>query len=130
MEHRKDCAGPREWMDDSMLRQILSDMAGPDNGNRGQCSNGNTLCGCGKTKQRQRQENISQDISENECCIAGAGIPTLAGLPVVMAYVPNQAWEGLLEPEEALAVGTLFTGLQFPWYPSRCRKTGCGRCQA
>ncbi|MBQ8642531.1 MAG: spore coat associated protein CotJA [Clostridia bacterium] len=78
---------------------------------------------------------MNNDYSEsggNNCerCISGAGIPALNGFPLAMAYSPNQDWENILEPEEALSKGTLFTGLLFPWYPSRChdnKDCGCGR---
>ncbi len=156
MEHRKEYAGPREMLDDNLLRRILADMAeggqcgcgkgsglgqggktcGGGNSGVGQgkpcgCGNmgqnggvgqGSKPCGCGK--MNARQENVPEEV-----CVAGEGVPVLAGLPLVMAYVPNQGWEGILEPEEALEAGTLFAGLKFPWYPTKCRKNNCGRCQ-
>ncbi len=67
---------------------------------------------------------------EPDCCTSGRGVPTLHGFSLAMVYSPNQDWDGILEPEEALAKGTLFSGLLFPWYPSRChenRDCGCGR---
>ncbi len=164
MEQRNNCAGPRSMMDESILRQILADMAEaepgcgcgtrkpshdnacgkPASGDDRSCGcekpaqHSGKLCGCGASSQnpvrpcgcdtQARQEMPDSRPDCDEPCIAGAGIPTLAGLPLVMAYVPNQTWEGILEPEEALAAGTLFTGLHFPWYPSKCRKNGrCGK---
>ncbi len=138
MEQRNNCAGPRSMMDASILRQILADMAegepGCGCGNRNHSHHkmgGKPAYGDGKNGGcggQARQEVAGGDGSQREACVAGAGIPTLAGLPLVMAYVPNQEWEGILEPEEALEAGTLFTGLNFPWYPSKCRKNGrCGK---
>ncbi len=167
MEMRNNCAGPRSMMDESILRQILADMAeaepgcgcGARNHNHNKscgkpACDAEKSCGCSKAGKapeknpkpcgcdaashstvkpcgcggQARQEMAGGGESHNEPCIAGGGIPTLAGLPLVMAYVPNQDWEGVMEPEEALEVGTLFSGLNFPWYPSKCRKNGrCGK---
>lgn len=49
------------------------------------------------------------------------------GLPLVMAYVPDQGWEETNEPERALNAGTLFPELDLPFYPTACnRRNGCG----
>lgn len=83
-----------------------------------------------RNQPRQEAEIGPHCPLEPECCIAGRGVPTLQGLSLAMVYAPNQDWVGILEPEEALAKGTLFSGLLFPWYPSRChesRNCGCGR---
>ncbi len=45
--------------------------------------------------------------------------------PLAMAYVPMQEWRELFDPEEALAHGTLFKELIFPWYPTNCRGREC-----
>ena len=79
--------------------------------------------------RQEIQQNENRPCQENPC-ISGKGLPTLQGLSLAMVYSPNQEWDGILEPEEALAKGTLFSGLLFPWYPSRChehRDCGCGR---
>ncbi len=63
-------------------------------------------------------------------CVSGRSASLLRGYPLAMVYSPNQEWEGILEAEEALDRGTIFTGLLFPWYPSRCKDNGgcgCGR---
>lgn len=46
-------------------------------------------------------------------------------LPLAMAYVPMQEWRELFCPEEALANGTLFKELIFPWYPTNCKGREC-----
>ena len=79
--------------------------------------------------RQEAQQNETCPWQEN-ACISGKGVPVLQGLSLAMVYSPNQDWDGILEPEEALAKGTLFSGLVFPWYPSRChdgRDCGCGR---
>lgn len=91
-------------------------------------------CGCSRNRnqmqsRKEPQQNTAYPCPEN-ACISGKGLPTLQGLSLAMVYSPNQEWEGILEPEEALARGTLFSGLLFPWYPSRCyesRDCGCRR---
>ena len=149
MEHRKDCAGPREMLDDSTLQRFLNDMAEEKETAR-------TGCGCGReTPPRQpsrtpvcpestgtcgcagRNHSSAQYCSSSVCgCRENAGcrsartVPPLQGLPLAMVYSPEQDWENILEAEEALEKGTLFAGLVFPWYPSRCRENkecGCGR---
>ena len=47
----------------------------------------------------------------------------LAGYPLAMAYTPDQIWQELYEDDEALAQGTLFRELDFPFCPG-CRKSG------
>jgi len=91
-------------------------------------------CGCGGYEQNRtsRQENIGIDSGSCQTpCIAGPGVDPLYGFPLAMVYAPNQDWEGIFEPEEALEKGTLFSGLVFPWYPSacndRCRRNNTGR---
>ena len=91
-------------------------------------------CSCSRNRnQIQPRQEIQQNETccyQEDSCISGKGVPTLQGLSLAMVYSPNQAWEGILEPEDALARGTLFSGLLFPWYPSRChesRDCGCGR---
>ena len=47
----------------------------------------------------------------------------LSGNPLAMVYAPDQIWQELYEDEEALANGTLFRELNFPFCPG-CRKSG------
>ncbi|MGI6176597.1 MAG: spore coat associated protein CotJA [Christensenellales bacterium] len=46
-----------------------------------------------------------------------------AHIPLGMAYVPFQRWEGILDAETALCKGTLFKALDLPYLT----KGGCGR---
>ena len=100
-------------------------------------NNARSGCGC-KNSEHSANQLYSRGEAENNAlcplqpdpCISGRGVPPLQGFSLAMVYAPNQDWDGILEPEEALAKGTLFSGLLFPWYPSRCREgrdCGCGR---
>ena len=46
-------------------------------------------------------------------------------LPLAMAYVPEQKFEGIKDPACALAAGTIFDALDLPF--SGCRPRGGGR---
>ncbi len=48
----------------------------------------------------------------------------IAGNPLAMVYSPCQAWRGAYTPDVALARGTLFSELDLPFEPSKCRKGG------
>lgn len=96
----------------------------------GHDSRTDTGCGCGRNRVMPRQEVQNNSCPVQNRCVSGRGVEQLKGFPLAMVFSPNQEWEGIFEPEEALAKGTLFTGLVFPWYPSRCREgnsCSCGR---
>lgn len=123
MEYRKEYGNPADMPEDAVLRQALADMGTcPCSGN-GQSSRSGQSCPVCPGKSRSSRQEMGS-------CVAGTGVDPLAGFPLAMAYVPNQPWEGIQEPEAALASGTLFTGLLFPWRPSRCsgnKGCSCGR---
>lgn len=158
MEYRKEYGSCADMPEDMMLRQALSDTlrcSCSQNGRLGQgCpstaeNRGRSSCGNRCCNRSARQENGSGGSIDmpggtpgctpggcvtGNCiagnCIAGPHVDPLSGFPLAMAYVPNQPWEGIQEPEDALSSGTLFTGLLFPWHPSRCgasKGCGCGR---
>ena len=37
-------------------------------------------------------------------------------MPIAMCYVPWQKWQDVLEPEDSLEHGTIFTELALPFY--------------
>ncbi|MBR4959393.1 MAG: spore coat associated protein CotJA [Clostridia bacterium] len=150
MEHRKDCAGPREMLDDCMLQRLLNDMAEDKGASRSGCGCGNDrsasarqpvrspehaerngpCSSCGHSNQVSSFDSNGCGCREKDSCRSTRNVPQLQGFPLSMIYSPEQVWENLFEPEEALEKGTLFAGLVFPWYPSRCRENrdcGCGR---
>lgn len=43
---------------------------------------------------------------------------------LAMAYIPNQAWQNLLSPENALMNGTIFRELVFPFEGRTIRRRG------
>lgn len=47
------------------------------------------------------------------------GRDPLAGRPLAMVYAPEQAFDGLYEPEEGLARGTVFAALEMPFEGDR-----------
>ena len=63
-------------------------------------------CACGERKE--------DDSDENSPCTSG-NCP-LSGKPLAMVYSPEQAFEGLYEPEEGLSHGTIFEALDMPFY--------------
>lgn len=136
MEYRKEYGGSADMSEEQMLSRVLSDMD----------ATGCRTCSCNRSSQNTRTGCGSRCSSGCGCngnndtgsggqqvsgsCVAGSSVDPLSGFPLAMAYVPNQPWEGIQEPEQALSSGTLFTGLLFPWHPSRCgesRGCGCGR---
>ena len=141
MEHRKDYGSPRDMLDDALLQRILADMNDEKTNPRSSHSCGcgqigeerpsstGSFCSCGRSHIMPRQEPQSGGCTAQNC-VSGSRAVQLKGYPLAMVFSPNQEWEGIFEPEEALAKGTLFAGLVFPWYPSRCREAGscgCGR---
>lgn len=57
----------------------------------------------------------------DETGMCTSGRDPLAGRPLAMVYAPEQAFDGLYEPEEGLARGTVFAALEMPF-------EGDGRC--
>ena len=76
---------------------------------------------CGGTRFRRKRTGAceSSDVSgagtcgEKDTCACPAD--PLAGRPLAMVYAPSQAFEGLFEPEEGLARGTIFAALDMPF---------------
>lgn len=64
------------------------------------CGRADGSCGC---------ENNQNQQSDGTCPVQ-SWAPSLA-----MVYSPVQCWEGVLEPAEALANGSLFSGLIKPF---------------
>ena len=84
-------------------------------------------CGCGA--QEVYDVGSASELPENgERCGRCAAYDRLTGLPLAMAYLPNQEWEELYGEEEALERGTMFKKLDLPFYPtpcnSRCERRG------
>ena len=89
-----------------------------------------STCRDRNTENTESRMGTDYDSGCRDSCISGRSVPLLSGFPLAMVYSPNQEWDGIMEPEEAHAKGTLFSGLVFPWYPSRChedKSCGCGR---
>lgn len=66
------------------------------------------------------------DRGTSGCANEQKNVAPLRGFPLAMVYAPEQEWQELYTPEEALSRGTLFPALHYPWYPAAC-DCGCGR---
>ncbi len=83
-------------------------------------------CGCGWNRSARNENH-----NDSSCgCIDRKSMSIQTqGLPLVMSYCPDHEFHELHEDEEALAMGTLFRELNFPFYPSNCSNKcgkGCG----
>ncbi len=85
-------------------------------------------CGCGWNRSAR-----NDDRNDSSCgCIDRKSMSIQTqGLPLVMSYCPDHEFHELHEDEEALAMGTLFRELNFPFYASNCsgkcgKGCGCG----
>lgn len=135
MEYRKNCGSPRDMVDDALLAQLLgeSEMSCRQYGTASQRRSGNS-CGC-----RSRQMNMNtgmsyhmpcrepmqnmEDKENTQDCGCGehedcAVKNCLTGYHLAMSYTPDHEWENLHDVEEALGHGTIFKGLDFPFYPA------------
>ena len=80
-------------------------------GGSSRCRRGS--CGCGCT------DNGDRDTRGDSACTEGIGTSgndPLKGASLAMVYSPEQAFEGLYEPDEALVRGTVFIALEKPFY--------------
>ena len=66
------------------------------------------------------------ECGTNGCVNEQKNVAPLRGFPLAMVYSPEQEWQEMYTPEEALSHGTLFPALNYPWYPAACDR-GCGR---
>ena len=69
--------------------------------------------------------NQRQDNSSPYNCVRGdCGKWGLTNHPLAMVYSPCQSWQNAYAPDVALERGTLFSELDLPFTPSKCRKGG------
>ena len=47
--------------------------------------------------------------------LQNTGAAAVSGLPLVMAYVPDQRWEDISEDDAGFARGTIFRALDLPF---------------
>lgn len=81
-----------------------------------------TECACRRNSDKQSKTSDSP-LASYPC----GGGNCVDDFPLAMAYVPMQQWRELFSPEDALAHGTLFKELVFPWYPTNCNCNGRDR---
>lgn len=113
---------------------------GDDRRESGRCSDDRRECGrCGESRYNKNRCGESR-CNENRCggeprfspegttcskCTEGiCGGWGLYNHPLAMVYSPCQSWHEVYAPDVALARGTMFSELDLPFEPSKCRK-GC-----
>ena len=73
-------------------------------------------CRCRHTPMGGARNEGSNDTSCPETPPCVSGNDPLAGASLAMVYSPEQAFEKLYEPDEALARGTIFIALDKPFF--------------
>lgn len=135
MDYRKNNYTPRDRVDDEMLARLLGDEE-ESVGHYGKTSRNqrSNSCGCRNRNSNERptpyrmarQEQIEQDhdkdsdndgccCEDNEMCEVST---CLSGKHLAMAYHPDHEFDNMFEVDDALSHGTLFKGLEFPFYPA------------
>lgn len=71
--------------------------------------------GCRQRRCARAESGASCEEAFGEEGLCTSGRDPLAGRPLAMVYAPEQAFEGLYEPEEGLARGTVFSALEMPF---------------
>lgn len=129
MEYRNNSRSPRDMVDDEMLARLLGDESTIGQYGRTSRSQRTGTCGCRNrsTSERPtpyrmtRQEQNGSDNSDSCCCEDNemCEVSTcLSGRHLAMAYHPDHEFDGMFDVDEALSHGTLFRGLEFPFYPA------------
>lgn len=77
------------------------------NQRNGTCQRGN--CGMSGEAMEDIRKNCRHDSAQS------CGGDPLYGMPLAMGYVPWQEWGKIYDPEEGLANGTIFPGLNLPF---------------
>ena len=147
---RRNCDGTLRDLSDGMMRSRCdgdrrsdgrcdNDRRGDgrcDNDRRGngRCDNGGRESRCGESRCYKNRcgDNTSggeprYSAEGTTCSKCTEGICGGWGLydhPLAMVYSPCQSWHEVYAPDVALARGTMFSELDLPFEPSKCRK-GC-----
>ena len=139
MEQRKRCGMSCGGMDDEIIMRLLREnepVANRSESGRCGCtrreseregreSKRSGRCGCGVQEAAYDVGSASELSESGERCGKCAAYDRLTGLPLAMAYLPDQEWEDLYGEEEALERGTMFKKLDLPFYPTPCNS----RCE-
>lgn len=116
MDEQMDYRTPRDRISEEMLRILLAE---EEKNGTAEVMARTCGCGCGSrnTRMRGREEKgTSFDTCDTET----------KGVHFAMVYSPYQPFCNLYEPEVGLENGTIFRDLHFPFYPTKCKMTGCG----
>lgn len=98
-----------------------------DNDRRGDGRRGDGRCGDGRCNENRCGGEPRYSAEGTTCPKCTEGICGGWGLhnyPLAMVYSPCQSWHEVYAPDVALARGTMFSELDLPFEPSKCRK-GC-----
>lgn len=128
---RRNCDGTLRDLNDGMMRprcdgdrrgdgRCGNDRCGDDRRENGRC--GESRCNesrCGGEPRYSPEGTSCSKCTEGIC--GGWG---LYNYPLAMVYSPCQSWHEVYAPDVALSRGTMFSELDLPFEPSKCRK-GC-----
>ena len=123
---RRNCDGTLGNPSDDMMRS----RCGGDRRSDGRCDNdrrGDGRCGDGRCNENRCGGEPRYSAEGTSCSKCTEGICGGWGLydhPLAMVYSPCQSWHEVYAPDVALARGTMFSELDLPFEPSKCRK-GC-----
>ena len=133
---RRNCDGTLRDLNDGMMRpRCDGDRRGEgrcDNDRRGDGRYGddrreNGRCGesrCNESRCGGEPRYSPEGTSCSKCTEGICGGWGLYNYPLAMVYSPCQSWHEVYAPDVALSRGTMFSELDLPFEPSKCRK-GC-----
>ena len=133
---RRNCDGTLRDLNDGMMRpRCNGDRRGDgrcDNDRRGDVRYAddrreNGRCGesrCNESRCGGEPRYSPEGTSCSKCTEGICGGWGLYNYPLAMVYSPCQSWHEVYAPDVALSRGTMFSELDLPFEPSKCRK-GC-----
>lgn len=131
---RRNCDGTLRDLNDGMMRpRCDGDRRGEgrcDNDRRGDGRYGddrreNGRCGesrCNESRCGGEPRYSPEGTSCSKCTEGICGGWGLYDHPLAMVYSPCQSWHEVYAPDVALSRGTMFSELDLPFEPSKCRK--------
>ena len=117
---RRNCDGTLRDLNDGMMRPRCD----VDRRGDGRCE---SRCGesrCNESRCGGEPRYSPEGTSCSKCTEGICGGWGLHNYPLAMVYSPCQSWHEVYAPDVALSRGTMFSELDLPFEPSKCRK-GC-----
>lgn len=138
---RRNCDGTLRDLSDDMMRSRCdgdrreSGRYGDDRRETGRCGESRCdhdrrsdgRCGesrCNKNRCGGEPRYSAEGTTCSKCTEGICGGWGIYDHPLAMVYSPCQRWHEVYAPDVALARGTMFSELDLPFEPSKCRK-GC-----